>query len=245
MARERIQKALSEAGVASRRRAEELIRTGGVLVNGHPARIGDSVDPDRDTVHVNGERVAFRKSRRLVYIMLNKPRGCVTTLSDELGRKCVTDLLRGVPERVYPVGRLDRDSEGLLLLTNDGDLANRVMHPAFGIEKSYRVTVGGDVTDEQAAELSAGVSIGERAVTRPATVLVLDKRPDRTVMRITVTEGKKRQIRRMCEAVGLEILRLKRVAEGPLRLGMLKPGTWRELKPSEVAALRNAAAGKP
>ena len=200
----RIQKALSEAGVASRRAAEELVRQGRVTINGRKAEIGQSVNPDRDVIAVDGKRVYFARKKQYRYIMMNKPRGYVTTLSDELGRRCVTDLLTGVEERVYPIGRLDRNSEGLLLFTNDGELANRIMHPASHINKVYRVTVRPDITDEQAAELSAGVKIGENTTTLPATVIVLEKQPGRVVLQITISEGKNRQIRRMCEAVGLE-----------------------------------------
>lgn len=236
----RIQKALSDAGVVSRRKAEDLIREGRILVNGRKAEIGAAVNPDRDVVLVDGNRVQFPKKKRALYLMLNKPRGYVTTLSDELGRRCVTDLMKDVPERVYPIGRLDRISEGLLLFTNDGEFANQIMHPSTHIAKMYRVTVRPDITDEQAAELSAGVRIGENVTTLPATVLVLEKQPGRVVLQITITEGKNRQIRRMCEAVGLEVVRLKRMAIGPVKLGMLQPGKWRELKPAELIALRNA-----
>ena len=236
----RIQKALSEAGVASRRAAEELVRQGRVTINGRKAEIGQSVNPDRDVIAVDGKRVYFARKKQYRYIMMNKPRGYVTTLSDELGRRCVTDLLTGVEERVYPIGRLDRNSEGLLLFTNDGELANRIMHPASHINKVYRVTVRPDITDEQAAELSAGVKIGENTTTLPATVIVLEKQPGRVVLQITISEGKNRQIRRMCEAVGLEVVRLKRIAVGPIKLGMLQPGRWRDLKSSELIALRGA-----
>ena len=175
--------------------------------------------------------------------MLHKPRGFVTTTSDELGRRCVTDLVRDAPARVYPVGRLDRNSEGLLLLTNDCAFANLVMHPSNHISKTYRVTVRPDVSDEQAAKMSAGVMLDGR-MTLPATVLVLEKQDGRVVLQITIQEGRNRQVRRMCEAVGLEVARLKRTSVGPLKLGMLQPGQWRELRPAEVAALRNAASKK-
>lgn len=236
----RIQKALSDAGVVSRRKAEDLIREGRITVNGRKAEIGQAVNPDRDVVTVDGEKVVFARRKHKIYLMMNKPRGYVTTLSDELGRRCVTDLLKGVEDRVYPIGRLDRNSEGLLLLTNDGELANRIMHPSTHIDKVYRVTVRPDITDEQCAELSADVKIDENTTTLPATVLVLDKTPGRVVLQITIVEGKNRQIRRMCEAVGLEVARLKRESIGPVKLGMLQPGRWRELKPSELIALRNA-----
>ena len=188
-------------------------------------------------------RVQLRKKKQNVYIMLHKPRGFVTTTSDELGRRCVTDLVKDAPAHVYPVGRLDRNSEGLLLLTNDGAFANLVMHPSNHISKTYRVTVRPDVSDEQAAKMSAGVMLDGR-MTLPATVLVLEKQDGRVVLQITIQEGRNRQVRRMCEAVGLEVARLKRTSVGPLKLGMLQPGQWRELRPGEVAALRNAASKK-
>ena len=235
----RIQKVLSDQGVLSRRKAEEAIRAGRVTVNGRPAVIGHPVNPARDVVAIDGHRVVFRKKKHNLYILLHKPRGVVTTTSDEQNRKCVLDLLGDLPERVYPVGRLDRNSEGLLLLTNDGELANQVMHPSHHLAKTYRVTVRPGITDEQAAQMSAGVELDGKP-TLPATVLVLEKQEGRAVLQITVQEGRNRQIRRMCEAVGLEVARLKRISIGPLKLGMLQPGQWRELKPSELAALRNA-----
>ena len=235
---ERLQKLIARSGLCSRRAAEALLTEGRVTVNGAAARLGDKADPETDAIAVDGKPLTFAEP--MVYLMLNKPRGYVTTLSDELGRRCVTDLLTGVEERVYPIGRLDRNSEGLLLFTNDGELANRIMHPASHINKVYRVTVRPDITDEQAAELSAGVKIGENTTTLPATVLILEKQPGRVVLQITISEGKNRQIRRMCEAVGLEVVRLKRIAVGPIKLGMLQPGHWRDLKPAELIALRGA-----
>ena len=163
----------------------------------------------------------------------------MTTTSDEQGRRCVIDLLGDLPEKVYPVGRLDRNSEGLLLLTNDGALANQVMHPSHHLPKTYRVTVRPGITDEQAARMSAGIELDGKP-TLPATVLVLEKQEGRAVLQITVQEGRNHLIRRMCEAVGLEVARLKRISIGPLKLGMLQPGHWRELKPAELTALRNA-----
>ncbi len=226
----RIQKVLSENGVMSRRKAEEAIAQGRVTVNGHPAQPGNPVDPARDVIAIDGVRVQLRKKKQNVYIMLHKPRGFVTTTSDELGRRCVTDLVKDAPAHVYPVGRLDRNSEGLLLLTNDGAFANLVMHPSNHISKTYRVTVRPDVSDEQAAKMSAGVMLDGR-MTLPATVLVLEKQDGRVVLQITIQEGRNRQVRRMCEAVGLEVARLKRTSVGPLKLGMLQPGQWRELRP--------------
>ena len=160
-------------------------------------------------------------------------------MSDELDRRCVMDLLEDVPERVYPVGRLDRNSEGLLLLTNDGDFANNIMHPSRHVSKTYRVTVRPDITDQQLVQLSEGMEI-DGTPTLPATVNVLTKEPGRVVLLITIKEGRNRQIRRMCEAVGLEVARLRRISIGPLKLGMLKPGTYRELTAEELRALRTA-----
>lgn len=236
----RIQKVLSDNGVMSRRKAEEAIQKGRITVNGHPATIGNPVNPARDVIALDGVRVQIHRKKHNVYIMLHKPRGFVTTTADELGRRCVTELVADAGEKVYPVGRLDRNSEGLLLLTNDGGFANMVMHPSNHISKTYRVTARPDITDEQAAQMSAGVMIDGK-MTLPATVLVLEKSAGRVVLQITIQEGRNRQVRRMCEAVGLTVARLKRTSVGPLKLGMLQPGEWRELKPSELIALRNAA----
>lgn len=234
----RLQKLISESGLCSRRKAEELIINGKVKVNGHPASIGDGATYN-DVITVNGERIYLEKKRKKYYIMLNKPRGYVTTMSDELDRKCVTELLTGLDERVYPVGRLDRNSEGMLLFTNDGNFANDIMHPSRHISKTYRVTVRPSITEDQLVRLTAGVEIDGRK-TLPANVEVLDEEEGRVVLRIMIREGRNRQIRKMCEAVGLEVARLRRTAIGPVKLGMLKPGTWRELTSEEVKALRNA-----
>ena len=235
----RIQKVLSENGIASRRKAEELIQKGKIQINGHPAELGQKINPYRDVVTVNGERVYLNNKTHKVYIMLHKPRGYVTTMSDELGRRCVKELVEDAPERVYPIGRLDKDSEGLLLMTNDGDFANLIMHPSHHVSKSYRVTVRPDISDEQLTQLSSGVVIDGKK-TAPAVIHVLEKEVGRVVLQITIHEGRNRQIRKMCEAVGLEVARLKRTTVGPLKLGMLQPGEWRELKPAEVGMLRNA-----
>ena len=234
MAEIRLQKFLSECSVASRRKSEELIREGKVWVNGKKASIGDKVDPKRDEVTVNGKKVTAVKQK--YYIMLNKPRGYVTTKSDELGRKCVAELVADVGATVYPVGRLDRDSEGMLLLTNDGEFANGVMHPRKHIPKTYRVTVRSTITKEQTEELSNGVLIDGRE-TLPAEVAVLEKNETRSVLQIKIFEGRNRQIRKMCEEVGLEVIRLKRTSIGSLKLGMLQPGKWRELTADEVHKL--------
>lgn len=236
----RIHKVLSDNGIVSRRKAEQLIEEGRITVNGHKALLGQSINPERDIIHIDGERVMFEKRAKKLYIMLNKPRGYVTTLSDELGRRCVAELISEVSVRVYPIGRLDKDSEGLLLLTNDGDFANLIMHPSHHISKTYRVTVRPDITEEQLVGLSTGVTLDDGVTTLPAQVQVEIKEPGRVVLRMTIFEGKNRQIRRMCEALGLEVARLRRVSIGPVKLGMLQPGKWRELTPTEVGALRGA-----
>lgn len=241
----RIQKLLSDSGILSRRKTEEYIAAGRITVNGRKAEPGQPALPT-DVIAIDGIRVRLEQNKENLYIMLNKPRGYVTTTSDELGRRCVTQLVEDLDARVYPVGRLDRDSEGLLLLTNDGQFANLIMHPSHHIGKTYRVTVRPGITEEQCVALSTGVDIGkdgEVEMTAPATVLVLEKYPDRAVVQITITQGKNRQVRRMCEALGLTVARLKRTAIGPLRLGMLPPGEWRELKKSELIALRNSGGG--
>lgn len=237
----RVQKIIAESGYCSRRKAEELISQGRVKINGRECGLGDKALPNKDLISIDGENIFVPKKKQMYYIMLHKPRGYVTTMSDELDRKCVTDLLKDLPARVYPVGRLDKNSEGLLLFTNDGQFANDIMHPSKHISKTYRVTVRPDISDEQLVELSEGVVIDGKK-TQPATVLVLDKQPGRVVLQMTIHEGRNRQIRKMCEAVGLEVERLKRTSIGPLKLGMLKPGEYRELKPDELRALRNALA---
>ena len=235
---ERLQKILGECGYCSRRKAEELISGGRVTVNGRPCKLGDRADIKKDIISVDGVRVDTEASRQKVYLMLNKPRGYVTTVSDEHARRCVTDLLNDVGERVFPVGRLDMNSEGLLILTNDGDLANKIMHPKNHVSKTYRVTVRPDINEEQLLELSSGIVLDGKK-TLPASVSVVTKEPGRVVILITIHEGRNRQVRRMCEALGLEVARLKRISVGPIKLGMLKPGEYRELTPKELTALRN------
>ena len=235
----RIQKILADAGYCSRRKAEALIQAGKVKCNGHPVSLGDKALPT-DLITVGDERVFVPKKKSCRYIMLNKPRGYVTTLSDEQGRRCVTDLLAGIPERVYPVGRLDRNSEGLLLFTNDGDFANGIMHPSRQVTKTYRVTVRPPVTEEQLTQMSAGVTLDDGFKTAPANIVTQVPEPERVVLLVTIHEGKKREVRRMCDAVGLEVARLRRISIGPVKLGMLKPGEWRDLTAEELRALRNA-----
>lgn len=239
----RIQKIMSDSGVCSRRKAEEYISEGRVKVNGRPCKLGDKALAGKDIITLDGEKIYVAKKRQLYYIMLHKPRGYVTTMSDELDRKCVTELLTKVPERVYPIGRLDKNSEGLLLFTNDGNFANDIMHPSRHVAKTYRVTVRPDINDEQLIKFASGVEIDGK-MTQECSVVVLDKQPGRVVLQMTIHEGRNRQIRKMCEAVGLEVARLKRTAIGPIKLGMLKPGEYRELKPDELRALRNAITKK-
>ncbi len=241
---ERIQKILSEQGYCSRRAAEELIRQGRVKLNGHPVSLGDKMDVRKDVLSVDGQRVWLRKRTEKVYYMLNKPRGYVTTMQDRHAAKTIVDLLEGIETRVYPVGRLDKDSEGLLLLTNDGAFTNMITHPSKGVGKLYRVTVRPAPVEEQLIDLSTGVEIEEGVTVRPASLRVVVSEPGRGVMEMTLTEGKNREIRRMCEAVGLEVIRLKRLAIGPVRLGMLKTGEYRELKKEEINALRGAFGNK-
>ncbi|MCQ2490231.1 MAG: rRNA pseudouridine synthase [Ruminococcus sp.] len=234
----RIQKMIADCGFCSRRKAEELISNGRVKLNGHPVKLGDKCG-FKDIITIDGERIYMPRKKNLLYLMMNKPRGYVTTVSDELDRRCVMDLLDGVEERVYPIGRLDRNSEGLLLFTNDGDFANSIMHPSRHISKTYRVTVRPDISAEQLVQLPEGVDIDGKK-TLPASVIVKEKEQGRVVLLITIKEGRNRQIRRMCEAVGLEVARLRRISIGPVKLGMLKPGTWRELTAEELRALRTA-----
>lgn len=230
----RLQKYLSMCAVASRRKAEELIAQGKVKVNGKVAQIGDKISPKHDTVTVSGRKIVG--SRKHYYIMLHKPRGYITTMNDEMGRKCVAELVRDVGARVYPVGRLDKDSEGLLLMTNDGEFANHMTHPSKHIPKTYRVTVRPDVTEDMLTAFATGMEIDGR-ITAPADAHIIEKQDNRVVMEIVLYEGRNRQIRKMCESLGLEVARLKRTSMGSLKLGMLPPGKWRELKEDEVHKL--------
>lgn len=234
----RLQKFMSESGFASRRKSEELIEKGKVLVNGRPARLGDKVDPKNDKIVVNGKRLIREKN--YVYIMLHKPRGFVTTMQDELGRKCVAELVKPLGTRVYPIGRLDKDSEGLLLMTNDGEFANMIMHPSTHVTKTYRVTIRNGITDDQITQLCCGVPVDGR-MTAPAEVHLLEKKEDRAVIEVILQEGRNRQIRKMCEALGLEVARLKRTAIGQVKLGMLKRGDFRPLNEKELRSLQTLA----
>ena len=240
MALVRIKKILADRGVASRRKAEELIAQGVVKVNGHPVRLGDKADDRRDRITVHGKPIAG--AEKPVYLMLHKPRGYITTLHDEKGRKCVADLVDDAGVRVFPVGRLDKDSEGLLLMTNDGDFANAMMHPTAHLPKRYRVTVRAEVNDEQLLKFREGMMLeGKKTLPADADIITAtpkkDDAPPRTVLEIVLYEGRNRQIRKMCEQLGLDVIRLKRVSMADVKLGMLPVGQWRHLDPKEVRAL--------
>lgn len=237
----RIQKALADMGLCSRRQAERIILEGRVKLNGHPVKLGDKMDMHEDVLSVDGRTIRPPKKKEYKYYMLHKPRGYITTSSDDRGRKTVMELIKDIPERVYPVGRLDKDSEGLLLFTNDGALANALTHPSHQVAKMYRVTVHPAATEEQVVALANGVVLDDGTKTLPAIIRVVAEDEDRTVMEMSIKEGKNRQIRRMCRAVGLDVARLSRKSVGAVKLGMLAPGKYRELKPGEVLALKAAA----
>lgn len=232
----RLQKYMSECGVASRRKSEEIIAEGKVTVNGKTAETGCKIDPETDKVYVNGKRIG--RPEELIYIMLNKPRGYISTMSDEQGRKSVSELVSDAGARVYPIGRLDKDSEGMLLFTNDGEFANRMMHPSGGMTKTYRVTVRPSITEEQITHMMTGMMLDGKK-TLPADIKVISDEPGRVVLEMTISEGRNRQIRRMCEAEGLQVARLRRIATGRVKLGMLKPGKWRRLTDEEVRLLKS------
>ena len=232
---ERLQKLLSQAGIASRRQAEGMITAGRVAVNGVTVtELGTRADPDHDMIVVDGKALTIAGAKR--YILLYKPSGYLTTLRDPEGRPLVTDLLKRVAERVYPVGRLDYNSEGLLLLTNDGNWANRLAHPRYEIDKEYHVRVQGEVSREQLDRLAAGVTL-EDGPTAPATVALLKESEQNSWISVTIHEGRYRQVRRMCEAVGLSVVRLRRNRYGFLTLAGLKPGEFRELTADEAKRL--------
>lgn len=237
---ERLQKILSAAGLASRRGAEKMIEEGRVTVNGVTAAVGQSADPERDLVCLDGKRVTV--SGEKTYIMLNKPRGFVTTLRDEKGRRNVADLVRDAGKRLYPVGRLDMDSDGLLLMTDDGELANALMHPSHEIDKTYRTVVsGGEIGP--ALEILRSPLVIDGYPIRPAQVETAGEEAGRQVLLITIHEGRNRQVRKMCQAAGLRVHALTRVSEGPLELGALPPGKWRRLSENEIDAIKNVIFG--
>ena len=238
---QRLQKLLSDRGVASRRRAEELIREGRVTVNGRIAGLGESADADTDQITVDG--IPIPAAAGYIYLMLNKPRGYVTTLSDEKGRPTAAQLVAGCGRRVYPVGRLDMDSEGLLLFTNDGEFANRSMHPSFEMTKTYCVWVTG-FTPEKFQQLHTPVTL-EGYTIRPPRLCLIASKGEKGTFEITIHEGRNRQIRRMCELAGMRVCRLKRIREGALELGYLPLGQWRYLTEEELQKISDVHAGKP
>ena len=227
---ERIQKILSSRGVASRRKAEEMILSGRVTVNGLVSHLGDLADPDNDKILVDGQRLPAEGGR--VYILLHKPRGYVTTLSDEKGRKNAAQLVSECGVRVYPVGRLDMDSEGLLLFTNDGDFANKMMHPRLEVKKTYRVFVDG-FCREALEELERPIVLDGYQI-RPPEIRLERADGERAVVLVTIHEGRNRQVRRMCAAAGMKVRRLIRIQEGTLSLGELPAGKWRHLSETEI-----------
>lgn len=238
----RLQKYLAACGVASRRGAEELIKQGKVQVNGETVtEMGIQIDEDRDSVTYNGQVVEMEK--KMVYILLNKPVGYVTTVSDDKGRNTVMDLVADIPVRIYPVGRLDYDTEGLLLMTNDGDLTYRVTHPKNQVEKTYEAEVTGNITMNTLIQLRNGVVL-DGVKTRPAKVEVIGATQFGTKLEITIHEGKNRQVRRMFESVGCIVKRLKRTREAGLILGHVPLGHWRRLTESEVNMLKKMGTGK-
>ena len=233
---ERLQKIISAAGLMSRRAAEECISAGRVSVNGVTAALGDKADLDQDSILVDGTPLPSTGEK--VYIMLNKPKGYVTTMKDEKGRKNVSQLVKDTGARVYPVGRLDMYSEGLLLMTNDGDFANRMMHPSHKVTKTYHTWVQGQDIDLAMEGLRLPMEL-DGYVTHPAEVDLVELFPGGAVLAISIHEGRNRQVRRMCEAVGLKVTRLRRVSEAGLELGTLKSGHWRYLTAEELRKLRD------
>lgn len=233
----RLQKYLAVAGIASRRSCEQLILTGRVQVNGQTiTQLGTKVVAGKDQVFLDGKEVLSHEEKR--YILLYKPIGYLSTVSDDRGRKTVLDLLQGIGERVYPVGRLDYDTEGLLLLTNDGELTNLLIHPSHEIKKTYLATVQGTPAAEALSQMAKGIQL-EDGMTAPAKIRLLKSKGNRSLLEITIHEGRNRQVRRMCAAIGHPVVALKRIRIGGLTLGDLAPGQWRFLSMKEVLTLRD------
>ena len=237
----RLQKFIADSGLMSRRAAEKEIELGNVTVNGHVAEIGSKIDTAKDVVSYHGQRVKYER-REYTYIMINKPRGYLSSTHDDRGRKCVTDLIEGVNRRIYPVGRLDLISEGMLLLTDDGELKNRLTHPSTSLPKIYRVKVGGEVSQEQYNILTSALSIDGYTI-RPVDVVIGESDESGTVLKMTLYEGRNRQIRKMCEAADLIVKRLSRVSIGNLKLNNLAVGKWRYLEKEEIDYLYKATKG--
>ena len=239
----RIQKFFTDCGILSRRAAEEEIKKGRVKINGVVAEVGQKIDPTHDRVEYRGQVIEATEKPRFTYVMLNKPRGYLSTVTDDRGRHTVTELVADAGVRLYPVGRLDMDSEGLLLLTNDGELTNRLTHPKHEIPKIYHVKIRGTVTAEQVKALSSSMEIdGYRIL--PVKTELISVKDDTSVLRMTLFEGRNRQIRKMCESQSLTVLRLCRIAIGDLKLGNLAPGKWRYLTKTQVDYLKGSAAKK-
>jgi 23S rRNA pseudouridine2605 synthase len=237
---QRLQKVLAAAGVGSRRASEELIAAGRVTVNGRRATLGDKADPETDEIYVDGERVVT--NQKLVYLAMNKPRGVVSTMADEKGREALADYVANVDQRIYHVGRLDAESEGLLLLTNDGSLAHRLMHPSFEVAKTYQAEVAGPIPRAVGRQLLAGVEL-EDGPARVDSFKLVDAYQRTALVEVVIHEGRKHIVRRMFDEVGHPVNRLIRTAIGPIRLGDLKPGRTRRLTNAEVAALFKAVGG--
>lgn len=239
---QRLQKIIASSGFCSRRAAEKLIEEGRVTLNGEKASLGDSADDTLDEIRIDNNPLA--KNEQRTYIMLNKPRGFLSSMSDDRGRRTVAELTADVGVRVYPVGRLDYDSEGLLIMTDDGELAHRLMHPSHEIGKTYELRAqGGDMA--RALELLRSPLDIDGYIIKPAEVKLLNQSENDALFSITITEGRNRQIRKMCEQAGIKVIRLKRVAEGSLKLGKLPSGEWRHLEAAEIANLQKNAAKTP
>ncbi|MDI6753304.1 MAG: pseudouridine synthase [Thermodesulfobacteriota bacterium] len=237
---QRLQKILSESGVASRRKAEDLIREARVTVNGRLAQVGDKADPFHDHIKVDGRRISLSSSAK-VYLLLNKPKGTVTTVADPEGRPTVLDLIKETKPRLFPVGRLDFDAEGFLLLTDDGAMAHRLSHPSYGISRIYRVKVKGKPSPEEISRLSRGIRL-EDGPTAPCRIRPFQETEDNLWLEMVLHEGRNRQVKRMWEKLGYPVLKLKRVAFAGLSIGRLKPGEYRYLRPSEVQRLKDLLA---
>ena len=234
---ERLQKLIARSGLCSRRAAESLLSEGRVTVNGAAVKLGDKADPECDVVAVDGKEINFTEKK--VYLALYKPRGYVTTLSDEWGRATAAELVSGCGVRVFPVGRLDKDSEGLLLFTNDGALMQTMTHPSHQVDKVYEVTVAGDPAGA-AERLAAVTALEDGTPVVPAQVAEMWQRGGQAMLQVTIHQGKNRQIRRMCAQIGLQVIRLRRISEDALRLGDLESGTWRYLTDAEISALKGS-----
>ncbi len=232
----RLQKYVSDCGLMSRRAAEKEIENGNFTVNGVKAVIGQKINPEVDRVEYKSKPV--KGGSKKLYVMLYKPRGYVTTMSDEEGRKCLPELLTDIPDRVYPCGRLDMDSEGLLILTNDGEVANKLMHPKHHVDKIYHVKIKGEIEPEKLVLLNSPMVIDDYKI-KPVKVTIIERKEGSTTLKFVLCEGRNRQIRKMCEVAELSITRLKRIAVGDLTIGMLSPGKWKYMNYKEISYLKN------